>query len=100
VVDGLHGEVECHELANGLESGHSSTGSDTSNTSLSDGCVNHTLGAELLEQSTGNLGTQHRLNAGSTSTAEMTGQVTNSRLRRMKLVIEMNSQGCTVCNGC
>ena len=55
VVDGLHGEVEGHELHDRLEAVHRGAAPDTRETNLGDRGVDHSLGAELLVQTLGDL---------------------------------------------
>ena len=55
VVDGLHGEVEGHELDDRLETVHRSTATDTRETDFGDRSVDHSLGTESLGQTLGNL---------------------------------------------
>ncbi len=55
VVDGLHGKVEGHELADGLEAAHGRAARDASKTHLGDGSVNHALAAKLLQQTAADL---------------------------------------------
>lgn len=55
VINGLHWKVEGHELANGAKTGHSSAGSYPSKSHLCDWCVNNSLVAVLLPQSSWNL---------------------------------------------
>jgi hypothetical protein len=50
VIDGLHGKVEGHELADGSQTGHGGADGDTGKASLCDGCVDHTVTAELVHQ--------------------------------------------------
>ena len=55
LVNGLHGEVEGHELADGVEASEGGTDGQTAETGLSDGRVNDTLVAEAVEQTFGDL---------------------------------------------
>jgi len=50
LVNGLHGEVEGHELADGVEASEGGTDGQTAETGLSDGRVNDTLVAKAVEQ--------------------------------------------------
>lgn len=43
LVDGLHGKVERHELANGLDAAHGCADGNARKARLCDGRVNHTL---------------------------------------------------------
>jgi len=55
LIDGLHGEVEGHELANRVKTTQGSTNSETAETRLGDRSVNDTLLAEAVEETLGNL---------------------------------------------
>lgn len=55
MIDGLHGEIEGHELADGSESSESGTNSDTGEAHFCDWCVNDTLVAILLPETTRDL---------------------------------------------
>jgi len=55
LIDGLHGEVEGHELANGVQTSESSTNGDTTEAGLCDGGIDNPLGAEAVEQTLGHL---------------------------------------------
>jgi len=55
LVNGLHGEVEGHELADGVEASESGTDGQTAETRLSDGRVNNTLVTEAVKQTFGDL---------------------------------------------
>lgn len=55
VVNGLHGEVERHELTNRLQASESGTHGQTSETHLSNWGVHHSSLTKSIEQSTGNL---------------------------------------------
>lgn len=50
LVNGLHGEVEGHELADGVETSEGGTDSQTAETGLGDGRVDDTLVTETVEQ--------------------------------------------------
>lgn len=55
LVNGLHGEVEGHELADGVEASEGGTDGETAETRLGDRRVNDTLVAEAVEQAFGDL---------------------------------------------
>jgi hypothetical protein len=55
LVNGLHGEVEGHELADGVKTSEGGTDGQTAETGLSDGRVNDTLLAEAVKQTFGDL---------------------------------------------
>lgn len=55
LVNGLHGEVEGHELADGVQTSKGSTDGQTAETRLGDGRVNDTLVTEAVEQAFGDL---------------------------------------------
>ncbi|KAI6775058.1 hypothetical protein HG530_001816 [Fusarium avenaceum] len=56
LIDGLHGEVEGHELTlNGVKTTQGSTNSETTETRLGDRSVNDTLLTEAVEETLGNL---------------------------------------------
>lgn len=55
LVNGLHGEVEGHELADGVEASESGTDGQTAETGLGDGRVDDTLVTEAVEQAFGDL---------------------------------------------
>lgn len=48
LVNGLHGEVEGHELADGVEASQGGTDCETSESRLCDGTVDDTLLAEAV----------------------------------------------------
>jgi len=51
----LHGKVPGHELTDGLQSSESRSDSETAETGLGNGGINDTLGAELVQESLGDL---------------------------------------------
>jgi hypothetical protein len=55
LVNGLHGEVEGHELANGVETSKGGTHGQTAETGLGNGRVDDTLVAEAVKQTFGDL---------------------------------------------
>ena len=55
LVNGLHGEVEGHELADGVETSEGGTDGQTAETGLGDGRVDDTLVTETVEQAFGDL---------------------------------------------
>jgi hypothetical protein len=55
LVNGLHGEVEGHELADGVKTSEGGTDSQTAETRLGDGRVDNTLLAESVKQTFGDL---------------------------------------------
>lgn len=55
LVDGLHGKVEGHELADGVKTGEGSADGQTTETGLGDRCVNDPLLTEAVEQALGDL---------------------------------------------
>lgn len=55
VINGLHGEVEGHELANRTQTGHGSTDGNTGEAHFGDGRVDHSLVAVFFPQTTGYL---------------------------------------------
>jgi hypothetical protein len=55
LVNGLHGEVEGHELADGVEASEGGTDGQTAETGLGDGRVDDTLVTETVEQAFGDL---------------------------------------------
>jgi hypothetical protein len=55
LVNGLHGEVEGHELADGVKTSEGSADGQTAETGLGDGRVDDTLVTETVEQAFGDL---------------------------------------------
>eukprot|EP00053_Salpingoeca_punica_P008562 m.76658 g.76658 ORF g.76658 m.76658 type:complete len:418 (+) comp14651_c0_seq1:227-1480(+) len=55
VVDGLHGEVEGHELADRAEAGHGCADGHASETHLRDGRVDHSVATKRLQQAAADL---------------------------------------------
>ncbi len=55
VIDGLHGKVPRHELANGSESSQSCADGNSGKSVFGDGSVNDTMGSKLCQQSLGHL---------------------------------------------
>ena len=55
MVNGLHGKVEGHELANGLESIHSCASGNAGKAHLGNGGVDDTFGSKLLQKATAHL---------------------------------------------
>eukprot|EP00042_Codosiga_hollandica_P041089 m.363348 g.363348 ORF g.363348 m.363348 type:complete len:638 (-) comp56025_c0_seq3:2412-4325(-) len=90
VVDGLHREVECHELADWSEAGNRSTDSNASQPSLGDGCVDHAFRAKLLEQTATHL----------VGTVELTNFLANKKDTRVTrhLLLHGLGQGVAHCH--
>jgi len=55
VIDGLHREIERHELHNGHQTRHGHSDAQSGESGLSDGCVHNSLTAILLHEALGNL---------------------------------------------
>lgn len=52
VIDSLHGEIECHELANWSQTSECGTNSNTSKAHLRDWCIDDTLVTIFLPEAT------------------------------------------------
>lgn len=61
MIDGLHGEVEGHELADRTETGHGSTNGDSSETHFGDWSVDDALVSVFFPQSARHLKREERL---------------------------------------
>lgn len=55
MIDGLHGEVEGHELAHRTQTGEGSADGNTGETHLGDGRIDYPLVAVLFPQTSGHL---------------------------------------------
>lgn len=55
LIDGLHGEVEGHELAHRTQTGEGSADGNTGETHLGDGRIDYPLVAVLFPQTSGHL---------------------------------------------
>lgn len=60
VVNSLHREVECHELADGTETGHGGTDGDSSESHFGDWSIDDALIAVLFPQATRHLKQRER----------------------------------------